>query len=221
MSTRPKKITLSKLTGMFHETPCFIIGNSPSLLDINLTTVEPFLTIGINRAYRAMKLSFLMWQDPELMKDCRVDVERFDGVCACPPKADPGNRFSHFVIRGQKFQKSSDPSVLHGRGSTGPLAVQFAAALGCKPIFLLGMDCMLRGRMTDFYGNNRDWKRHTPRLCADGLRWISTNFTQGEVENLSQHPHAVYNATRNFVQHALGREKYLSIIKRRSSSPKA
>jgi len=221
MSTRQKKITLSKLNGMFYETPCFIIGNSPSLLDINLTTVEPFLTIGINRAYRAMKLSFLMWQDPELMRDCRVDVERFDGVCACPPKADPGNRFSHFVIRGQKFNKSSDPSVLHGRGSTGPLAVQFAAALGCRPIFLLGMDCMSKGRMTDFYGNNRDWKPHTPRLCADGLKWISTNFTQGEVENLSPHPHAVYDATRKFAKHALGREQYLSMIRRRSSSLRA
>jgi hypothetical protein len=221
MSAKEKKFILSKLTGIFYETPCFIIGNAPSLLNINLTMVEPFLTIGINRSYRAIKTSFLMWQDPELMKDCRVDLERFDGVCVCTPKADPGNKFSHFVIRGQKFHKSSNPSVLHGRGSTGPLAVQFAAALGCKPIFLLGMDCILKGRMTDFYGNNRDWKPHTPRLCANGLKWIFTNFTQEEVQNLSPHPEAVYDSTRKFYKYAIGREKYLSMIRKRSSSVRA
>lgn len=214
---RRSHLGLSQLSGAFNGTPCFVVGNAPSLLDLDLQLVEPFLTIGINRAYRAMRLSMLIWQDPELMKDSRGDIEKLDCIRACPPKADPGNKFFHFRMHGPVFHKTSCPSVLYGRGSTGPLAVQMADALGCRPIFLIGMDCKCRGKATDFYGTNRDWKPHTTKLCESGLKWISTNFAHDEVINLSTSPQGVTDATRKFTKFAKGRDHYLSLLRRRSS----
>jgi hypothetical protein len=207
---------MARLAGSMSGIPCFVIGNAPSLLDINTKLVEPFFTIGINRAYRALKLSMLMWQDPELMLDSRRDIEKLDCFCVCTQDADPGKKFHHFKIRGKAFHKSSSPDTLYGHGSTGPLAVQMAHAMGCRPIFLLGMDCTCRGKQTDFYGVNRDWKNHTIQLCKNGLHWISTNFTHSEVVNLSSSPQEVIDQTMRMKKFAQGRNHYLSMIRRRS-----
>lgn len=214
---RRSNLGLSRLAGALEGTPCFVIGNAPSLLDIDASKVEPFFTIGINRAYRAIRTSVLMWQDPELMKDSRGDIEKLDCIRACPPKADPGGKFLHFNLHGSVFHKTSNPSILYGRGSSGPLAVQMADAIGCRPIFLLGMDCACRGKATDFYGTNRDWKPHTVQLCQAGLKWISTNFSHDEVVNLSGSPNGLLEATRKFAKFAQGRDHYLSLLRRRSS----
>lgn len=212
---KPSPGNISKLAGAMSGIPCFVIGNSPCLLDIDIQSLEPFFTIGINRAYRAIKTTMLIWQDPEIMRDCRSDLEKFDGLCVCPPKADPGKRFMHFNLSGAAFHKASDPKMLYGRGSTGPLAVQMASIMGCSPILLVGMDCRRRENMTDFYGVNRDWKTHTPKLCESGLRWIESTFTKKEVENLSSNPAGVAEATRRLSSFAQGRDRYLSMLRRR------
>ena len=214
---KKSNLGLSQIAGALRGTPCFVIGNAPSLLDLDMSIVEPFFTIGINRAYRALRTSILMWQDPELMKDSRRDIERLDCIRACPPKADPSGKFLHLHLHGSVFHKTSNPSILYGRGSSGPLAVQMADAIGCRPIFLLGMDCSCRGKVTDFYGTNRDWKPHTVQLCQAGLRWISTNFAHDEVINLSGSPHGLAEAARKFEKFAKGRDHYLSLLRRRSS----
>ncbi len=120
-----------------------------------------------------------------------------------------------FLVKDLHIESS--PDMLYGRGSTGPLAVQMADALGCRPIFLIGMDCICRGKATDFYGTNRDWKPHTTKLCESGLKWISTNFAHDEVINLSASPQGVADATRKFAKFAKGRDHYLSLLRRRSS----
>ena len=214
---KKSNLGLSQIAGALRGTPCFVIGNAPSLLDLDMSIVEPFFTIGINRAYRALRTSILMWQDPELMKDSRRDIERLDCIRACPPKADPSGKFLHLHLHGSVFHKTSNPSILYGRGSSGPLAVQMADAIGCRPIFLLGMDCSCRGKVTDFYGTNRDWKPHTVQLCQAGLRWISTNFAHDEVINLSGSPHGLAEAARKCEKFAKGRDHYLSLLRRRSS----
>ena len=214
---KKSNLGLSQIAGALRGTPCFVIGNAPSLLDLDMRMVEPFFTIGINRAYRALRTSILMWQDPELMKDSRRDIERLDCIRACPPKADPSGKFLHLHLHGSVFHKTSNPSILYGRGSSGPLAVQMADAIGCRPIFLLGMDCSCRGKATDFYGTNRDWKPHTVQLCQAGLKWISTNFAHDEVINLSGSPHGLAEAARKFEKFAKGRDHYLSLLRRRSS----
>lgn len=209
----------TNLNGILSNVPCFVVGNSPSLLDVDIKILEPYFTLGINRAYKALAVSMLIWQDPEMMKDCRGELEGWDGICACTPKADPGNKFMHFNLKGSIFHKTSDASHLYGRGSTGPLAVQLAYAMGCRPIYLVGMDCCTRNGMTDFYGVNRDWKPHTIKLCQSGLNWIKNNFSEDEVINISSSPSEIVTATRKLTKFAQGRDFYIEHLKRRVLKP--
>ena len=73
---------------------------------------------------------------------------------------------------GYKFDTSTT-HILYGRGSTGPLGIQLAVAMGCRPIVLLGMDCK-RGSKgeSDFYGENKYWTDATLKNCYEGLIFV-------------------------------------------------
>jgi len=70
---------------------------------------------------------------------------------------------------------TSKTHVLYGRGSTGPLAVELAVAMGCRPIILLGMDCQVQAGKTDFYGENKHWLQHTIENCDRGLNFLKND----------------------------------------------
>jgi hypothetical protein len=47
--------------------PAFIVGNGPSLNDIDVSILEDtYFTIGINRAFYLLDPTILIWQDPEI-----------------------------------------------------------------------------------------------------------------------------------------------------------
>ncbi len=78
-------------------------------------------------------------------------------------------------------------TVLYGRGSSGTITYQFAYALGCNPIILVGMDCS-KGKKdgrTDFYGNNPMHRSHTIPNCIKGLKFIRDNKRDRIIINCS------------------------------------
>jgi len=156
--------------------PCFLIGNAPSLNDEEIDRLNPYFTIGINRAFMKIDPTILMWQDIELWYTERKKVVRLSAIKVCRNVADPQNRFFHFKLTPGEYSVPEHPGVLHGFGSTGPLAVQLAYTLGCNPIILIGMDCKCRGRVTDFYGKNRHHKPHTIENCHKGLKWVRSEI---------------------------------------------
>lgn len=166
-------------------TPAFILGNGPSLTDEDTDPLRHYLTIGINRAFLVVDPTILIWQDVELWYTERKRLPPLQALKVCKTEADPQNRFAHFKVSGQAWRLPTSPGHLHGSGSTGPLAVQFAHALGCDPIVLLGMDCKPRGKATDFYGRNPHHKSHTMKRCADGLNWISSAVTDRTILSCS------------------------------------
>lgn len=156
--------------------PCFILGNSPALEDEDLELLHPFFTIGINRAFYKLDTTILLWQDIELWYTERKRLMKMNSLKVCRDSSDPQNRFFHFKLQPGNFGLPEHPGTLKGTGTTGPLAAQFAYALGCDPIILLGMDCKKRGQNTDFYGRNRHHKPHTLSNCKGGLKWIKKTF---------------------------------------------
>ena len=154
--------------------PAFILGNSPALNDEDLSLLDPYFTIGINRAFYKVDPTVLFWQDIELWFTEKKKILKLNAIKVCRDIADPQSRFFHYRIKPGKFMIPEVPNVLHGFGTTGPLAVQFAYALGCNPIVLLGMDCRTRGNSTDFYGRNRHHKPHTMKNCSKGLKWVKS-----------------------------------------------
>ena len=158
--------------------PCFILGNSPALEDENIDILHPFFTIGINRSFYKLDTTILIWQDIELWYTERKRIMKTNSLKVCRDVSDPQNRFFHFKLNTGNFLLPEHPGILNGSGATGPLAVQFAYALGCDPIILLGMDCKKRGQNTDFYGRNRHHKNHTLSNCKNGIKWIQETFEE-------------------------------------------
>lgn len=167
----------NKLQGI----PCFVLGNGPSLGDIDLSSLSPFFTIGINRIFYLFDPTILFWQDIELWHAEKKNILEQSAIKVCRDVADPQNRFYHFRITGGSYKIPDYPNFLYGRASTGPLAVQFAYILGCDPIILLGCDCKPRGNDTDFYGKNKHHFPHTMTNCRKGLEWIKKEIASKRV----------------------------------------
>lgn len=159
------------------DTPAFIIGNAPSINDFNLAPLEDYFTIGINRAFYLIDPTILMWQDVSLWTSEYHKLHNTQALKVARDIADPRRIYYNFSLKGGnfKFDVPKKTHIMYGRGTTGPLAVQLAFALGCRPIILLGMDCK-RDEKTghgDFYGENKHWLPHTLDNCDKGLKAIS------------------------------------------------
>jgi len=154
------------------DVPAFILGNCPFLLEHDLGLLRHEFSIGINRVFYHFDPTILMWQDPELWYTEKSRIPKLEAIKFCRDSADVQGRFLHFKLTGNGFQMPENPSVLHGRGSTGPLAFELAYLLGCNPIILLGMSCRYYDGKTDFYGKNPSHKPHTLRNCRRGLYWV-------------------------------------------------
>jgi hypothetical protein len=167
--------------------PVFIIGNGPSAMDEDLSPIHNRVVIGINRAFRLFDPTVLMWQDASLFQTEKEHVLSMDAVPFCREIADPYCKFFHFrlVTKPSKFKVTGDTHIFHGSGATGPLAFQFAYALGCDPIVLIGFDCKYRGPQTDFYGVNRFHTENTLSNCHRGLNFIKNLDTDRTIINCS------------------------------------
>jgi|TARA_Y100000310_G_C20698379_1_gene827337 hypothetical protein len=185
--------SISKWSKKMKGFPVFIIGNAPSLNDFDLSKLDGFFTIGINRSLYKIDSTILLWQDKDIYHYEKRIIDKSNSLKVCRDIADPLGKFFHFKLKTGFYKRSKDPSVLYGRGSSGPLSVQFADALGCSSIYLLGMDCVVKNGDTDFYGKNIFWKKHTKKNCLTGLKWIESSFSDKKIYNLSKRKDLDYN----------------------------
>ena len=170
--------------------PAFILGNAPSIEDINLSVLKNHFTIGINRIFYKYDPTLLMWQDIELMYSEKHLLPKLDAIKYCRDKADLQGRFFHFKLKNGPYKLPESADVLYGRGSSGPLAFQLAYILGCSPIIMLGMDCKYVPGKTDFYGKNPHHRPHTLRNCSKGIDWIKRVTASKKIKtiNCSENP---------------------------------
>ena len=161
---------LNRLEGV----PCFILGNSPSILDHDIQSLAEYFTIGINRSFRLLDSTMLFWQDIGLWKTESKTIHNLQALKVSRDVSDPRRLYYNFHLKGGFYEFDRTKShIFYGRGSTGPIAVQMAVALGCSPLILLGMDCKIgKDGATDFYGVNSFWLPHTQDSCATGLKFI-------------------------------------------------
>ena len=161
---------LNRLEGV----PCFILGNSPSILDHDIQSLSDYMTIGINRIFRLIDPIMLFWQDIGLWKTESKAIHNLQALKVSRDVSDPRRLYYNFHLKGGFYEFDRTKShIFYGRGSTGPIAVQMAVALGCSPLILLGMDCKLgKDGATDFYGVNNFHLPHTLEFCRTGLQFL-------------------------------------------------
>ena len=172
--SKKSRLTVRRWKYTMKNIPVFIIGNGPSVNDHDIKPLlKNYFTIGVNRAFKSLDPTILMWQDIELWMTERSVLPKLKAVKYSRNSADPRGIAYQFKLMPGPFRLPPNPMVLFGKGSTGPLAFQLAYALGCDPIVLIGYDCKYRDGNTDFYGINNHHKKHTIPNCNRGLKWIS------------------------------------------------
>lgn len=167
---------IEKWAGILEGHVAFLLGNAPSIGKLKLDVLDSYLTIGINRIFYIYDPTILMWQDRQLWSRDKKGIERQRAIKVSSASSDPKNLYCHFKVSGSHFKFTYAPHQLYGRGNTGVLSAQFAVALGCTNLVLLGMDCKYGpdGR-TDFYGKNKDHKPYTLKMCYAAMRWLRDN----------------------------------------------
>jgi hypothetical protein len=184
--SKKSRLTVRRWKSTMRGLPGFIIGNGPSVNDYDISSLlKNTFTIGINRAFKALDPTILMWQDIELWLTERATLPKLKAVKYSRNASDPRGIAYQFKLMPGPFRLPPNPMVLFGKGSTGPLAYEFVHALGCDPIVLIGFDCQYRDGVTDFYGNNNHHKPHTLPNCSRGLKWISRTSSGRTIINCS------------------------------------
>ena len=211
-SARSKSLSPSSWCGKMRGIPCFILGNAPSLNKIeNMSILDDYFTVGINRIFFKYDPTILMWQDLALWSQEKKTLLKTKSIKYCREGSNTQGGFYTFVLHGREPKLSHSTTKLYGRGSSGSIAYQFVHALGCDPIILVGMDCK-NGKhgLTDFWGNNPMHRAHTLPACVKGLKFIQKNSTKRTIINCS--PNKVFpkseRKTIEEVAGMLGERKY-------------
>ena len=171
---RYQRFAIKQWLDRMPDIPAFIVGNSPSLNNINVSLLKEYFTIGINRAFYKIDPTILLWQDISLWNDEYRRLHNIQALKVARDVADPRRIYYNFHLKGGPFEFAKKTHILYGRGSSGPLAVELAVAMGCRPIVLLGMNCSRgAGGESDFYGDNKHWLPHTLDSCRKGLEYLS------------------------------------------------
>lgn len=200
--------------------PAFVIGNGPSVKDNDLSVIEDYFSVGINRAFYVLDPTILLWQDISLLNTEYHRLHNTQALKVSRDTADPRRIYYNFHLKGGAYRfDTSKTHILYGRGSSGPLGVQLAVSMGCRPIVIIGMDCK-RGPKgeSDFYGNNPHWLPHTLDNCTLGLEFMKKHCPV-EIISCSNNSFWERQSLKDVVQlidskHARGRQSYVKQILR-------
>lgn len=167
------KFTVNAWSNRLRGEVAFVIGNGPSLTENNLDLLDGLFTIGINRAFRLLLPTILMWQDESLHDDCYEDLRTLGCAKITRRDIDSEGLFSHFELVHGPFRFGHNPAILHGGGCTAALSAQLANALGCSAIVFLGVDCKYKSDRTDFYGINKHHSDQTLANFLGAMEWVN------------------------------------------------
>jgi hypothetical protein len=189
--------------------PCFILGNAPSLNKVDLTLLDSYFTVGINRIFFKYDPTILLWQDLALWSQEKQKVVKTQAIKYCRAGSETQGGYYTFILNGREPKLTADVTKLYGRGSSGSIAYQFVYALGCDPIILVGMDCRnAKDGTTDFYGNNSMHRAHTLPACVKGLKFIRDHSKGKTIINCSRNKVFPERKTIEEVIPTLGDQKY-------------
>ncbi|MCC9168235.1 6-hydroxymethylpterin diphosphokinase MptE-like protein [Pontibacter harenae] len=166
------KDELLKLRNKYLDKRCFIIGGGPSLNSMNLTPLKDELTIGLNGVFKkfpslGFTTNFLMAEDENVVKsygDAYGKLDNITKLFALHNSKYIDNTKSTIFFNtnfpadnvywqnGREFSKYFFHIAYLG-GTITYLALQFAYLLGCKEVYLLGIDFSYGDRYMKKYSN--------------------------------------------------------------------
>ncbi|NQU75027.1 MAG: hypothetical protein HQ546_01790 [Planctomycetes bacterium] len=138
--------------------PAFVLGNSPRLPVAQLKCLSGQFTIGVNRILRTgFTPTVILWVDDTVYADDGKQIDESEALLICD-----GSVARHELHHGLKtwvgdaaLVHESTPTELCINGNTGCCAARWALVLGCRPVYLVGMEAAYKGALTDFWGQNQ------------------------------------------------------------------
>lgn len=182
--------------GIWHNSPCFIIGGGKSLRDFDLTTLNGQLTIGINMVMKYMDPTIFYTMDRafwtsiekgEYGEDFKNKFTNYDKGY----KVVLNTRLKYdlfppdvFPIRLFQYHHRFSPSIKEGIGggqNSGFGALNLAICLGANPIYLLGFDMNNDGSKDHHFHTLYKGSRNKPTTVYDMFKARFEQLTNEEL----------------------------------------
>lgn len=133
---------------------CFVVGNGPSLNQIDMKCLQGEITLGSNRCFLGFEewgFPFTYWGIYDALQIEQYGSEYVSGVPEAPLKFFPLHYWPLLDLpnacpvaidfpRGASREFSTDPARLISGYSVTFMLLQIAAIMGCDPIYLVGLD---------------------------------------------------------------------------------
>ena len=196
--------------------PAFIVGCAPSVLDHDLSLLEDFFTIGINRSYNLFHVSspnIIFWQDSSFFRTDGDKIHNLESIKVCRDIADPQRLYYNFHHKPGEYKFDSEkPHVFFGSGCTSILSAEFCHLLGVSTIVLLGMDAKLgKNGEQDYYGVNSFWMPSTIDSFSQAMKTLK-NICPMKIINCSDsdlwEKEKLSDVVKMFPEYAFGKKEY-------------
>jgi len=179
---------------------CFVVGNGPSLNEIDMTLLKNEITFGSNRCYMGYEnwgLNFTYWglldrlqveeYGPEYEANVSAHTTKFfpfeylnmlEFENACPVNFNFDHR--------PPYKFSGKPDVLYLGFTVTHMMMQIAVIMGCNPIYLIGCDHRYNLSLSDDNKRQVGSKNAQVWTAADAKKptHFSEKYTEGEEEKI-------------------------------------
>jgi hypothetical protein len=92
--------------------PIFLLGNAPSISNEDLSILNPYFTIGINRIFFLYEPTVLFWQDRELWNSNKKQILDSEAIRVCRDSSDPNNSFLNFSLATDPYKLKNETNRL-------------------------------------------------------------------------------------------------------------
>ncbi len=213
---------LQSLKGIHKDKRAFILGNGPSLAQCDLTLIADEVTIASNGIFllydsTIFRPTFYTVEDRLVAEDRKEQINQLTGSTKIIPwdlakfiESDDDLVYVNFIRNYRGFPKfaSNFAKKVYWGGTVTYLNLQLAFYLGCKEIFLIGMDHnYLPPSDGDQKSGNvitsatNDANHFDPKYFGPGFRWHDPNVDRMETayveagKFLKSRGISVYNAS--------------------------
>ena len=233
----PSKIKLRAMKDLYKGKHCFLIGNGPSLNEMDLTKLKNEITFGVNAIFlnfHKMNFSptFYSVEDVFVAEDRAYEINRLDGMTKFFPidlsyclENLSGTIYINF-IRNHKyfpsFSKDCSEKVFWGSTVTY-MNMQIAYYMGFTTLYLIGMDFSYKIpdyiTGSDIISQEDDVSHFHPDYFGKGYRWHHPRLDRVIMaykvakEEFEKDGRKIINATKGGQLNLFERQRYEDIFK--------
>lgn len=231
---------LCGLENIYKGRRCFVIGNGPSLHQTDIRKLNGEITIASNAIFllfeeTGFRPTFWTIEDPLVAADRAADVNQHNGITKIIPndlrnviKPDNNTLYVNFLRQYRNFPSFSSnfKDYVYWGGTVTFLNLQLAYYLGCREIYLIGVDHNYHSpsKVDKVEGavitsNSVDINHFHPDYFGPGYRWhdpkverMEQAYQQAQLF-MENHYATIYNATAGGKLEVFSRVDFSKIVK--------